>query len=448
MKRYLKYIGIDRAVIYTLTGRVWNLLSGFITVALVIRYLNPDEQGYYYTFASLLAMQILFELGMSVVVMQFASHEMAHLSWSETETIEGDEIAKSRLRSLLVIIIQWYGSVSALILVVILPIGWVFFSNSHLQTQVDWQFPWLWLVIAASTNMFFMPFLALLEGCGCVGEIALLRVKQNIVGSLFAWSILLSGGGLLAVPAMNIGFALTVISWLWFSKRKFIADLLVKKPIFSPINWKIEIWPFQWKIGLSWLSGYFIFQLFTPILFTYHGPIEAGQMGISISISSALMSIAIAWMNTKSPGFGSLIAKNDYIKLDKLFNLTLLHSLSIMIIIGLILCVINYIIHIENVSFSTRILSPLPFSLLITATIFSYITYAQSAYLRAHKEEPFMYISIISAIFIGSLSIILGKNYGATVLMLVYASVYGVIGLGCGSLIFYSKKKQFQMKHP
>ena len=68
----LNYMGVDRPVAYTLVSRGWGLLSGLVTLLLVVRYLTPDEQGYYYTFASLLAMQILFELGMSVVVMQFS----------------------------------------------------------------------------------------------------------------------------------------------------------------------------------------------------------------------------------------------------------------------------------------------------------------------------------------------------------------------------------------
>ena len=56
----------------------------------------------------------------------------------------------------------------------------------------------------------------------------------------------------------------------------------------------------QWRIAVSWMCGYFIFQLFVPVLFAYRGPLEAGQMGISLSISNVLASVAISWVNTKA----------------------------------------------------------------------------------------------------------------------------------------------------
>jgi len=444
MRKLLAYMGVDRAVFYTLAGRGWGLFSGVVTLFLVVRYLTPSEQGYYYTFASLIAMQILFELGMSVVVVQFASHEMASLAWTKTGELEGDGIAHARLKSLTSLITKWYGAISILILVVILPVGWIFLSRGSQQITVNWQFPWVWLVMATSFNVFLMPFLSLLEGCGRVTEIAKLRIYQNVIGSLAAWGLLMGGGGLLALPAMNTGLAATVFIWLWRTKKSFFVKIFSVKTESSIVNWRTEIWPFQWRIAVSWLSGYFIFQLFTPILFAYRGAIEAGQLGISISIANALMGIAIAWMNTKAPGFGSLIARRDYVQLDKLFALTLSRSLVIMLIVGCVLCISNYVIHIEKINFGYRVLDPLPFTLLMLATVFAYVTYAQAAYLRAHKEEPFMLISLISAVLISVISVLLGKKYGATGLMATYACVYAVVGIGWGSAIFLSKRHEWQ----
>lgn len=444
MKKLLAYMGVDRAVVYTLAGRGWGLFSGVVTLFLVVRFLSPDEQGYYYTFASLLAMQILFELGMSFVVMQFASHEMAHLSWSNDGTIEGDARAKSRLSSLLLLVTKWYGAIGVLIVVAILPGGWWFFSVNQAQTAVAWKSAWVWLVLMAALNIFFMPILALLEGCGRVTEVARVRMYQNIIGSLAAWTLLMSGGGLLAIPAMSTGLAITVIAWLWHRERNFLFDLRARVGDTGGIKWKSEIWPMQWKIALSWLSGYFIFQLFTPVLFAYRGAVEAGQMGLSFSIASALMSVAMAWMGTKAPRFGTLIAMKDYVSLDQLFKLTLIRSLSVMIILGSLLCVANYFVHITNLGFASRLLDPVPFTILIVATTLNYVAYAQSAYLRAHKQEPFLLISLISAGFITVSTFALGKEYGALGIMSGYLAVCATVGFGWGSWIFFSKRQEWQ----
>ena len=440
-------MGIDQAIIYTLAGRGWGLFSGIVMLFLVVRYLTPDQQGYYYTFASILAMQIFFELGMSYVVMQFASHEMAGLTWSNTGTIEGEATAKSRLHSLLVLVLKWYGVIAILLLVVILPVGWLFFSMNPAPTEVHWKAAWLWLVITAAVNIFVMPLLALLEGCGRVMEVARLRMYQSMIGSLLAWTVLVLGGGLLAIPAMNAGLAITVLVWLWRTQRVFFKNLFVHPAAGTGIQWKSEIWPFQWRIALSWLSGYFIFQLFTPVLFAYRGAVEAGQMGMSIAIANALMSIAMAWMNTKVPGFGALVAKRDYRKLDRVFGFTLSRSLGVMVVGGVMLSAINYFIHINPVPFVDRILEPLPFTFLMLATILNYVTYAQAAYLRAHKEEPFMWISLVSAAFIGALTFALGREYGAIGIMSGYLAVCSSIGFGWGSWIFFSKRRAWQKQY-
>lgn len=445
MKKLLAFLGVDLAIIYTLIGRGWGLISGVVTLLLVVRFLTPDEQGYYYTFASLLAMQVLFELGMSFVVMQFASHEMAKLTWGHEGVVDGDALAKSRLRSLLVLVTKWYGVIAGLIIVVILPAGWIFFSMSHPLSTVSWKLAWVWLVLAAAINICFMPLIALLEGCGRITEVARLRMFQNVIGSLAAWLFLMGGGGLLAMPVMSTGLALTVLIWLWRTKRRFLKDLFYyEKKSDIGINWKTEIWPLQWKIALSWLSGYFIFQLFTPVLFAYRGAVEAGQLGMSFSVVNALMSISMAWMSTKAPQFGTLVAKRDYLSLDRLFKLTLSRSFFVMAVIGIMLCLVNYILHVRSIQLASRVIDPLPFTLLVVTTMLNYVTYAQSTYLRAHKQEPFLWISLISAGLIAALTLTLGKSYSALGIMTGYFVVCAIIGFGWGSVIFFTKRREWQ----
>jgi O-antigen/teichoic acid export membrane protein len=445
MKKLLAYLGIDRAVTYTLMGRGWSLLSGVVTLLFVARFLTPDEQGYYYTFASLVAMQILFELGMSIVITQFASHEMAHLSWQNDHIVIGDDQAKYRLRSLFLLVLKWYAAIAAMIVLIVLPAGWLFFSLNHASSPVNWQFAWIGVVIAAAVNVFFLPLIALLEGCGRITEVAQLRMYQSVFGSLAAWAVLASGGGLFAMPAMNIALALTVFVWLWRTKKVFFKDLVHHQAgACFGIHWKAEIWPLQWKIALSWLSGYFIFQLFTPVLFAYRGAIEAGQMGMSFSLANALMSVAMAWMSTKAPQFGTLIAHKDYARLDVLFNSTLIRSFMVIFTLGVVLCSINYALHLINLPLAVRFLDPLPFTLLIGATMLNYVTYAQSTYLRAHKQEPFLLISLISAALIAVSTLTLGKVQGATGIMAGYLGVCTCVGFGWGSHIFIVKRREWR----
>jgi len=55
------------------------LLAGPVGLYLIATFLTKSEQGYYYTFGSVLGLTVFFELGLSYVIIQFTSHEMAGL---------------------------------------------------------------------------------------------------------------------------------------------------------------------------------------------------------------------------------------------------------------------------------------------------------------------------------------------------------------------------------
>ena len=56
----------DRAVGFTVLGRCLGGAVGLhVTLFLMTRFMSPVLQGYYYTFGSVLALAIFFELGLS-----------------------------------------------------------------------------------------------------------------------------------------------------------------------------------------------------------------------------------------------------------------------------------------------------------------------------------------------------------------------------------------------
>lgn len=438
MKNIFSFLGIDRAVAYTLLGRGWGSLAGLATLWFIVRNLSLPEQGFYYTFSSVLALQIIFELGMSYVVMQFSSHEMVKLHWSSTGTLEGDDFAKGRIRSLLTLVLKWYGVVALLILLVVLPAGWIFFAKSDHGGHIAWRFPWVFLSVMAALNIIILPVLAILEGCGRIAEVARLRMLQSIGGSIFAWITLILGGGLLALPVVNMVTVIVALFWFWKEYGHFFRDMHRSK-LSSVVSWKHEIWPFQWKIALSWLSGYLILQLFVPVLFSYQGAAQAGQMGMSLNIASAISSIAIAWINTKAPTFGNLVASKQYAELDILFARILKQSMLVVILGGMCALTLKYLMTYFGSSFAERILPIFPFSLLLLVAIVNHVVFAEAIYLRSHKREPFMWVSLAVGLSICISTIYFGKNYGATAMMIGYLLIC-TAGLIWGTLIFRSKK--------
>ena len=436
-------LGLDRAVVFTILARGWSSLAGIGTLALIARFLTPAEQGYYYTFYSLVALQIVFELGFSVVILQTAGHEAAHLAIAADGTITGPARAHARLASVLQKSIRWYSVAAVLMAIIVLPLGMRFFSSqtaahahgSRASHPIAWLLPWILVVVATMCTFQIDPVYSFLEGCGFVAKVARARLAQAIAGTVLGWTALLLHHGLLAPGLMILGQALAG-STLLFAKRRLLLPLLRYEPGDFRIQWGSEVWPFQWRIAVSWLCGYLTFQLFNPILFHYRGAVEAGQMGMSTNICSTLSAMAIAWMNTKAAPIGQMIARREYARLDQVFFRALVQSTAAAILAcGAVLAAVIYL-RSRQVPLALRLLPTWPFAMLLAATVLNIIVFAEALYLRAHKQEKFMVNSILGALWMAPAALLLGQRYGAFGIAATYLLGTLVIGIGYGTFTF------------
>lgn len=429
-------LGIDRAIGFTILARGWSSFAGLVTVALIARFLSPEQQGYYYTFGSLIALQIVFELGFSFVILQMASHERAHLTISVAGAISGDTTAHARLASVLQKTIRWYTSAAVLLAIFLLTAGSHFFTtHQHGTGQVFWRGPWYAAALAATLTFQLDPILSFMEGCGFVSNVARVRLIQAMTGSLLAWFALAIHHGLFA-PAMIIaGNAGVASAWL-FRKRHLLFPLL-RFPV-GPhrIHWMHEVWPFQWRIAVSWLCGYFIFQLYNPVLFAYQGAVVAGQMGMSLSLANALSSVSVSWVNTKAAPFGAMIARKEYAALDKVFFQSVKQALGVCTAGAIVVCLGAFYLNWAHLPFAHRILGPIPLGILLLNSLLNVIIFGQATYLRAHKQEKFLFNSVLGAILVGSSTYFLGRSYGAIGVVSGTLLVTLLMGLPLGTYTF------------
>jgi hypothetical protein len=372
-----------------------------------------------------------------------AAHERAKLTIFEDGHIEGDSIAHARLASVLQKSVRWYSLAAILMACALLPAGIHFFTVHHGITPLayGWRMPWILLVLAAIVTFQIDPIFSFLEGCGYVADVARMRLGQAILASSLAWSALLLHHGLFA-PAMAItGQAVYGMGWLLIRHRHLIFGLLRHKTGGNRIAWISEVWPFQWRIAVSWLCGYFIFQLFNPILFAYQGAVVAGRMGMSLSIATSIGAVAIAWINTKAAPFGSIIAQKNYQKLDDLFFKTLTQSTAFLICgAGVFFICLEFAVR-HNLKYAGRVLVPWAFGFILLTIIANHITGSEAIYLRAHKQEPFLVLSIINAVSVGLSTYFLARYWTASTVAVGYFLSQGVIGLSVGTYIFTTKRR-------
>jgi O-antigen/teichoic acid export membrane protein len=426
---FCEKLGINKAIFYSVGSRIIQALGGVFTLFFIAKYLNVEEQGYYYTFGSILALQVFFELGLSSILSQFVAHEFVHLRWNGCELV-GDEYYKQRLSSLLHFAFRWFSVMALVLFVVLFLCGYLFFNfNQAIDANVTWKSPWFLLVFVSSLNLLLTPILSYFEGLGKVKEIAGLRLVQQTVHVLVAWGCLLFGYKLYTTGIAT--FAIFSVAFIWLISRE---QLIILKRIWQYFNvaniisWKKEIFPYQWKIALSWISGYLSFQIFNPVLFATEGSIIAGQMGMTLTVFNGITSLAMSWINTKIPTMSGYIALREFRKLDLVFFKTLKQ--------GLFICfffVVIYLLGIKSfgffdVSLAERFLSIDLLILLSLVTLSNIVVFFLAAYLRCFKREPYLYMSLSMGIATTLSTILLGY----------YIGVYGiVVGYTCLSLFMY-----------
>ncbi len=133
---------IDRAVAYTLLTRGWQALTAPVTLLLVAQTMTLEIQGYYYTFASLLALQSFVELGFYIVIVSVASHEWSRLRLDADGAITGDSVAIARLASLARFISRWYAAASVVFIAAASVAGWATFSRAEGTCLRWWRGFW------------------------------------------------------------------------------------------------------------------------------------------------------------------------------------------------------------------------------------------------------------------------------------------------------------------
>lgn len=449
IKSLLKKIGIDKAIAYSSGARVVQAFTGVGSIFFITTFLSGVEQGFYYTFGSIVAIQIFFELGLTGIITQFVAHEAAHLQLDESFHYSGEEKYKSRLASLLHFCVKWYVALSLIVLLVLLVVGFTFFNSySNDENSASWELPWILLCVATAIKLLQSPFNSFIMGIGKVKEMSKISFYQQIILPLSAWIGLVCG---LKLYVVGISALLSVLIWniyvfhsdIW----KILRNLWVEK-ISERVLYFKEIFPYQWRIALSWASGYFIFQLFNPVLFATEGAKVAGQMGMTLQALNAIQAFAMSWMNTKVPAYSGMISLKEYDKLDNLFNKTLWQMSFICL--GMLAIMFGSVAALRVTEFqlgstilADRFLDYWPMLFMMIPVMANQFVFSWATYLRCHKKEPFLVQSVVMGILCCVSTIGMGHLYGVFGITLSYACLAIGVGTPWAYLIYKNKKREW-----
>lgn len=442
----LRAILTDRAAVYGVATKVIQGAASLASAVFILKFFSPAVQGYYYTFATLLALQIFLELGLSTVINIFAAHEWAKLSLDQHGAIGGDQHALARLRSLTQGVFRWYLTGGLLLLILLIFVGLWFFGENKESETVSWRYPWFAMCVLAAISFSLTPAWALLTGCGQLVSLNAFRMIEIAIRYAALWTCMAWGASLWSVVASVALSIAAGIVFLALRYRRFF-EALLESATASDFSWRRDVAPLQLRYAVGWLGGYFAFSLFTPVMFHFHGAEDAGRMGMTWALVMGLSGIASTWLQAQAPRFAMMVAREEYENLNRTAWRTMLIGALIFLFGACVGLGGLLLLEMYRPEIAGRLI---PFGcvfVFLVAEFLHLVSMVQSTYLRSFKEEPFLGISLVTGLIVGVGTVLMTPTMGALGPAVSYLSGI-VVALLWGTMIFVRKTRQLKSPSP
>ncbi len=397
--------------------------------------LSSEHQGIWFTFVSLSAMTILADLGFTLLITQFISHEFVNVSLQDG-FIRGKREKKDKFFSLVKYAIRFYIVVIPVLVILMITIGLYIFRNDAFTIKLAWV---LFSIIGA-INLFTTLLQSIYQGLDRVSEVYRSKTIGTLLFFFVALATLFLEFNIWSIVVATIISTIYLLLSLYRYNPKFWHQLYRYK-LKTHYEWMNEIIKLQGKYAISWSSGYAIFHLLIPFVYSTIGATAAGQIGATVSLISGLSYMSMMWIEAKIPKFNMLIAKGQKINLDKLFSASSKRGVIVFFIGSILLLMIVDILEVYQLS--DRLLEKRFILLLLFAELAVLVTGMLAKYLRAHKSEPFYMLSVLNAVLVISCIFIVIPAYSLEFYFYTITFIYWFISLPISVVIFHRFVNKF-----
>lgn len=298
---------LNEDVFSSISSNLIKIVKGPLLAVIIILYLTPDEQGYWYTFQSLIIFAIIGDFGISkLIVVIFPEY---HVKIKSAKNFGESKKYLSEYSAIFFIYLFIY-----IVLIVAISFLLIFFveyfysnwSNSYLNS-------WFYCAIFASINLLSSFSSAALYGSDLVS-------KKNYFEQIFAITFTLSASILLLLNfkidslsiSILLGFLISHL-YLLFSYYKSL------KKLYKLFNFKegIRILLLTKKLQLNFFTStilsLYISSTLVPFVMKIFDPILAGQLGLSIFIINSIVTFSLILNYVEYPKIIKLISLKKYL---------------------------------------------------------------------------------------------------------------------------------------
>lgn len=288
-----------RGVTIGIVAQILQYGAALLLLPFIVVHLSAAEVGIWYIFVTVQGLATLADfgflptLGRAIATGYSGAAELRREGLAETTQGEPNLVL---VRSIVAAARQLYLGLSVIVALVLATVGLVYISSlaGHAGLDVR-QVQIAWLLFAAGTaaNLYFLWIDPLLIGAGRVPQTYIITIISRGGFALLAIAALLSGGGLVAIGAMNV---LSVIV------ARLVAILLIR-PIMQPLKQVTSsqthrrdvlraLWPNASRMGLVAIGAFAINRANLLVLSTFIGLAPSASYALSVQILGALSAVA------------------------------------------------------------------------------------------------------------------------------------------------------------
>ena len=419
-------VSSSTALAYALLTRLWQAASGPITILLLIRSLDLSEQGVYYGIIGIVGIQAYFELGLLNVLVSQSGHETAALNKLEACSKEesGQEsdpawlATAARMRDLIRDSFRWFSAASILYVIAALVFGWYSLSDS----EVAWRGPLLVLVPIAAISVCLSPGLSILEGAGFRAAIFRFRFLQMVIGSVVMWVSLEIGLKLWALVLSSFVQALMFMYITFVGQAKFFQRFGASKVSRLTLIGFIRCCLSAVAVALIGASFHFATQFFTVIVLMFHSDADAAPLGMTLSVTTAIQMLALAWVQTQYPVISLHHGSGEREKAGTIWRSTAILSTVLLVTGFSVLTVAVSCLPWLGKNYEARFIEPWQVAVLGLGCLASHIATVQGYYVLARRANPLLAASLIGSIATSAAVWMGGYYYSTDGVVIGYAA--------------------------
>ncbi len=409
---------IDKKAFWVFVFQIFKILNGLVAILLLPLFLTSRNQGIWFLMLSFGSIILLFSASQNNIALIFGAHEFKKLATNNLKIV-GRQIDIDNLSGFIkfssIFFLKLLTWLSLLVL-----ISFIFYINEANSLNLILIF----LIYVVGLYLYSLNFyiLSYIESFNKV-EYAY-KFKSILIATIIVSTIYFLYSDY-KLYALSLSVCITMLFWFIYFLYKFknhIKNIVNKKNQFNKYK-KIIFLNYFKKNSFSMISGFLLFQIYTPIVYSFYGARYSGKVGLSIAIMTALFAISTSALHAKLPLVAKLISEKRY---QEAYHIYFNASRSSLLIFILLLLFGSYLLF--NVNFfniyQNRVVDISSFFILSAAWFFQIIIYSLVMFTRMFKRELFVIPTIVSSIYILIFTIVILKYFTVKFIFLGLLSSY------------------------